>query len=201
MNVAIVGAGNVGQALASALRRGGHQVTYAVRQPDPGQVDQKPMADAVAAADIAVLAVPYGAAAGILQHAAFAGKIVIDATNPLGMGSTGLGLTVGFDSSGAEILAAAAPKVRLVKTFNQTGFENMADARVYSARPVMFAASDDAEARSIALSLVADAGFEAIDLGALRQARLLEPFAMLWIELARKGGVGSGFAFTLIRKE
>jgi predicted dinucleotide-binding enzyme len=164
-------------------------------------MDQGPVSQAVTRADAVILAVPYGAAAEILQDAAFDGKIVIDATNPLVMGPNGLGLSLGFESSGAERLAAAAPKVRLVKTFNQTGFENMGDARVYPFRPVMFAAGDDDEARSVALSLVADAGFDAIDLGALRQARLLEPFAMLWIELARKGEFGPGFVFTLLRKE
>jgi len=88
----------------------------------------------------------------------------------------------------------------LFKTFNQTGFENMADARPYAQRPVMFVAGDDAEGKRTVLALVADAGFEAVDAGGLRAARLLEPFAMLWIELARKQGVGSNFAFSLQRK-
>ena len=47
---------------------------------------------------------------------------------------------------------------------------------------------------------VTDAGFEAIDAGGLRAARLLEPLAMLWIELALKRGLGSGFTFTVQRK-
>jgi predicted dinucleotide-binding enzyme len=70
----------------------------------------------------------------------FAGKIVIDATNPLGMGPGGLGLTLGHSTSGAERIAALAPGARVFKAFNQTGFENLEDARVYSRRPVIFVA-------------------------------------------------------------
>ncbi|MBV9748685.1 MAG: hypothetical protein JO157_07715, partial [Acetobacteraceae bacterium] len=89
---------------------------------------------------------------------------------------------------------------KVFKTFNQTGFETMADTRPYAARPVMFVAGDDEAAKPMVLGLVADAGFEAVDAGGLRAARLIEPLAMLWIELARKRGFGSDFAFTLQRK-
>ena len=61
-------------------------------------------------------------------------------------------------------------------------------------------AGDDTAGKPTVLTLVADAGFDAINIGGLRAARLLEPFAMLWIELARKRGLGSDFAFALLRK-
>jgi predicted dinucleotide-binding enzyme len=64
----------------------------------------------------------------------------------------------------------------------------------------MFVAGDHAPGKPIVTRLVEDAGFEAIDAGGLRAARLLEPLAMLWIELARKRGLGSGFTFALQRK-
>jgi predicted dinucleotide-binding enzyme len=64
----------------------------------------------------------------------------------------------------------------------------------------MFVAGDSDVAKSVVLGLVTAAGFEAIDAGALHAARLLEPLAMLWIELARKRGLGPDFAFTLQRK-
>lgn len=201
MQVAIIGSGNVGSALADALGRAGHQVRFGSREPEPGQANQATFAEAARGADAVILAVPFGAAAEVIAAAGgFAGKVLIDATNPLGMGETGLGLTMGFDTSGAERIAAMAPKARLFKAFNQTGFENMRDSRSYPARPVMFVAGDDAAAKPTVLRLVTDAGFDAIDAGGLRAARLLEPFAMLWIELARKGGVGSDFTFTVQRK-
>ncbi len=201
MQIAIIGSGNVGSALADALGRAGHQICFGSRAAEPGLANQATIANAARGADAVILAVPFGAAAEVIAAAGgFAGKVLIDATNPLGMGETGLGLTMGFDTSGAERIAAMAPKARLFKAFNQTGFENMRDSRSYPQRPVMFVAGDDAAAKPTVLRLVTDAGFDAIDAGGLRAARLLEPFAMLWIELARKGGIGSDFTFTLQRK-
>jgi 8-hydroxy-5-deazaflavin:NADPH oxidoreductase len=127
----------------------------------------------------------------------FAGKILIDATSPLGMGSRGLGLTMGSSTSGAETIAAMAPGAMLFKAFNQTGFENMADATAYATRPVTFVAGDDAAAKPLVMGLVTDAGFEPVDAGDMAESQLLEAYAMLWIELLRKRGLGSDFTFTL----
>ena len=63
----------------------------------------------------------------------------------------------------------------------------------------MFVAGDDEAGKTLVMRLIADTGFEAIDAGKLRAARLLEPYAMLWIELARKRGHGAEFAFALQR--
>lgn len=201
MNVAIIGTGNVGGALAQALRRAGHQVCFGVRAPDPAEPDQRSIRAAVLTADATILAIPFAAAAEVIATASgFPGQVLIDATNPLGMGESGLGLTMGHTTSGAEQIAALAPAALVFKTFNQTGFENMADARPYAVQPVMFVAGDDPAGKQTVMTLVADAGFEPVDAGGLRSSRLLEPFAMLWIELARKRGYGADFTFTLQRK-
>jgi predicted dinucleotide-binding enzyme len=201
VNIAIIGKGNVGSALAAVLARSGHQVVFGVRRPGAEAGDERPVAEAIAAARAVILAVPFDSARDVLRDAGpLGGKIVIDATNPLAMGEDGLRLTLGFSTSGAEQIAELAPGAFVFKAFNQTGFENMADARRYPVRPVMFVAGDDPGGKQIVLTLVKDAGFDAVDIGGLRQSRLLEPFAMLWIELARKGGHGAGFAFALQRK-
>jgi predicted dinucleotide-binding enzyme len=201
MHVAIIGTGSVGGALAAALGRAGHRITFGARAPDRAKSNEAKIADAAAAADAIILAIPFEAAHDVIASASgFVGKVVIDATNPLAMGEGGLGLAMGFTTSGAERIAAMAPKARVFKAFNQTGFENMADARTYATRPAMFVAGDDPAGKAKVLKLVADAGFEAIDLGGLSAARLLEPLAMLWIELARKRGLGTDIAFTLARK-
>ncbi len=114
MNVAIIGSGNVGSALAKALRRGGRQVTFGVREPDPDKPDQASVAAAVEPADATILAVPFAAACEVIASASgFAGRALIDATNPLGMGEEGLGLTKGHTTSGAEQIAALAPAARV----------------------------------------------------------------------------------------
>jgi predicted dinucleotide-binding enzyme len=201
MDIAIFGNGQVGQALAQALRRAGRSLVFGLRNPGADAPDELSLADAAAGAGICILAVPFGAVADVIRAAqGFAGKVVIDATNPLAFGADGLGLTLGFNTSGGEAIQRLAPEAKVFKTFNQTGFENIADVGPYVARPVMFVAGDDAAAKPAVLRLVADAGFEAVDAGDLVRSRLLEPLAMLWIELARKRGQGPDFSFSLQRK-
>jgi predicted dinucleotide-binding enzyme len=201
MKVAMIGSGHVGGALAQALRRGRQSVTFGSRSPDLRRSDETGIAEAVTGADVTILATPFAAAADIIAAAGgFAGRVLIDATNPLSIMEHGLGLTIGHDTSGAEAIAAMAPAAHVFKTFNQTGFENMANAPAYAARPVMFVAGDDANSKPKVLALVESTGFEAVDAGPLRAARLLEPLAMLWIGLGRFGGWGPDFAFTLQRK-
>jgi 8-hydroxy-5-deazaflavin:NADPH oxidoreductase len=198
LNVAIIGNGSVGAALGQALGRCAHQVMFGLRNPARGARHECTIPEAIRQAQVTVLAVPFAAVADVIQSAGdLSGKIVIDATNPLGLTADGLGLTRGFSTSGAEQIAALAPGALLFKAFNQTGFENLADASSYALPPVMFVAGDDANGKRTVMSLVADAGFDAVDLGGLRQARLLEPLAMLWIELARKRGRGPNFTFSL----
>jgi len=201
MKIAIIGAGNVGAALAQAFRRCGHEIVFGVKSPDSEKPDQLAIVEAANSAEVSILAVPFEAVPEVVESASgFADKVVIDATNPLRVGEGGLNLTLGFTSSGAEQIAAQAPRAHLFKTFNQTGFENMANAGRFGLRPVMFVAGDNEAHKPTVLELVADVGFEASDAGGLRAARLLEPFAMLWIELARNRGLGPDFAFSLQRK-
>ncbi len=201
MNVTIVGNGNLGQAIAAALAPSHHKVRFAVRRPDPHDPAQGALADTIAGADVVILAIPHAAAPAVISEGkGFDGKIVVDATNPIVRSDHGPALGIGWSSSGAEEIAKRAPKAKVFKTFNQTGFENLHHARDYAAPPSMFVAGDDPAGKTIVLQLVQDAGFEAIDFGALDGARLLEPLALIWIELARLRGHGPDIAFTLERK-
>ena len=77
----------------------------------------------------------------------------------------------------------------------------MADWGHYATLPVMFAAGDDPAAKALALKLVADLGFDAIDAGPLKAARLLEPFAMLWIDQVMAHGAPRDNAFAFLRRQ
>ena len=81
MRIAVIGAGNIGRTLGTKWANAGHQVVYGVRT--PGAPDTASVADAVASAEVVVLAVPGAAAKGVLARLgdALAGKVVIDATN------------------------------------------------------------------------------------------------------------------------
>ena len=64
----------------------------------------------------------------------------------------------------------------------------------------MFYCGDDVAAKQSVHPLVEQLGFEAIDAGPLSRARLLEPFALLWISLAYAQGQGREIAFKLLRR-
>jgi hypothetical protein len=83
-----------------------------------------------------------------------------------------------------------------VKCFNQTGFGNMAESR----QSVMFVCGDDASANETVRQLAAEIGFDAIAIGALDKARLLEPLPMLWIHLSMTTPLRRDFAFGLLRR-
>jgi predicted dinucleotide-binding enzyme len=86
------------------------------------------------------------------------------------------------------------------KTLNHTGANNMANPAYPGGRLVMFVCGDDARAKPTVLTLVAELGFDAVDAGPLKVARLLEPLAMLWIHLASNQGLGREIAFALLRR-
>jgi len=206
MKLSILGAGNVGMALARALVRAGETVTFGV--PDPakyqaGVAALGPAAKlvstalAVAEGDVVILAVPYTAALAIAASVPdWRGKTLADATNPLAPGLAGLSL--GTSTSGAEEIARRAVGALVVKAFNTTGAENMADSRYAQGQPMMPVAADDAGARQRVMMLATLIGFDAIDMGPLQTARNLEPLAMVWIHLAIKQGQGRRFAFARI---
>lgn len=208
MTISILGAGNVGLALAGAFTRRGESVVLGVPQPAKYTAAVAALgertrltttAEAVAAGEVVILAVPYAAVAAIAHSVDdWQAKVLVDATNPLAPGLAGL--TLGTTTSGAEELARLARGARVVKAFNSTGAENMADARYPGGVPMMPVCGDDAQARQRVMALATLIGFEAVDMGPLSAARYLEPFAMTWIHLAFRQGFGRRFAFGLLRR-
>ncbi len=203
MKISILGAGNVGMALATALIAQGQRVRFGVPRPEKyrdavarlgGPAELGTTADAVAGGDLVILAVPYEAALSIAGSVPdWKGRILVDATNPLAPGLAGL--TVGTTSSGAEEIARLARGARVVKAFNTTGAENMENSRYAGGRIFMPVCGDDAQARERVVALATSLGFDAVDCGGLSAARYLEPFAMTWIYMAIRLGQGRRFAF------
>ena len=210
MKIAVIGAGNVGGTLGKRWAGAGHEVVLGVRDPrsakyaalvsQPGdRIRLASVVEAAAFADVLLLATPWNSAeAAITACGNLSGKIVIDATNPLG---ANFSLTVGFSDSGAEQVARWAPGARVVKAFNTTGFNIMADPILEGRHAVMFVAGDDADAKAAALDLAKAIGFEPVDAGPLTMARQLEPMAVLWISCAYRQGLTRDYAFALIRRQ
>jgi 8-hydroxy-5-deazaflavin:NADPH oxidoreductase len=197
MRIAVIGRGRVGRAIGEGWERAGHTVFYGARVPSGRQ--ELPVARAVASADVVALAAPWSAVAEIAEEAdRFAGKTVIDCTNPFVMMNGRMQLATSC-LSGAEVLAAITPNAYVFKTLNQTGAEHVANARSFASQPTMFVAGDDTARKATVLRLVADLGFEALDAGPLAAARLLESLALLWTEQARRTGNGRDFAFARVQ--
>ncbi|MFN8491119.1 MAG: NAD(P)-binding domain-containing protein [Caldilineaceae bacterium] len=209
MKIAIIGTGNVGQALAVGWTSKGHQVSFGSRDPagakaqaavaaTGGKATAQREQAAVHAAEVVVLAVPWDATETVVKGLGdLAGKVLIDATNPIG---PGFQLAVGKDTSGAELVQSWATHARVVKAFNSTGAENMRNP-IYDGEPTtMFICGDDAAAQSVAKGLAEDLGFAVADTGGLATARYLEPLAMVWIHLAIVQKQGRGIAFKLVQR-
>ncbi|WP_293320366.1 NAD(P)-binding domain-containing protein [Mycobacterium sp.] len=198
-----MGAGNVGSTLGTAWRHRGHEVIFGVRRPDDPKYSSLGTVEtnesATAAADVVVLCTPWQATQAAVQGCGdLSGKVLIDCTNPLTPDVAGL--EVGLTTSGAEEVAKWAPGARVCKAMNQIGAPMM-DGPQLPGTPVMFVCGDDNAAKSVTAGLVAELGFETVDVGDLTLARLLEPYALLWIHLALRRGFGTNFAFGLLRSE
>lgn len=211
MNIAFIGIGQVGSALADALERAGHQVVIAARNPDSASVIaalaknprlavMAPPA-AVAGAEVVFLATPFQANQTALQEAGdLAGKVLVDCTNPVGPG-----LTHGLhsDCSGGEAVQRLVPQAQVVKAFTIYGFENFED-NTYPGygdlRPVMVIAGDDIAAKQTVADLCRQLGWDPLDGGPLANSLHLEHMTLLWIKLARMQGMGPGFVWGLLKR-
>lgn len=201
--VGVIGSGTVGRALAAGFAAHGHEVTIGTRDPAGNEELQAwaaqhdgvaigSFAAAAEASEIVVLAtrgtaVEEAIATAGPQH--FAGKVVIDATNPLAPdpATGGLGLAVGHTDSGGEQVQRALPDARVVKCFNTVNNALMADPG-FNPRQPMFIAGDDEGAKRTVAELLDDFGWDAFDVGGIEQSRQLESLVLLWVAVGRRRG-------------
>ena len=213
MKLAIIGAGNVGGALGANWAQKGHDMFFGVRDPKAektqallkkigGKARAGSAAEMAAFADVIVLSTPWPATEAAIRSMGdnIKGKIILDAINPLTRGPDGIALEIGHSISAGEKVQGWAAGASVFKTLNTTGFGNMANPVFNGVKSVMFVAGDDVANKPKVINLVGDLGFEVIDAGPLRNARLLEAHAMLWIDLALVRGQGRDFAFALLRR-
>jgi predicted dinucleotide-binding enzyme len=195
MNIAIIGAGNVGAALAGAATRAGHTVAISDQKREGAQaVAQKTgaraaesNAAAVQGAEIIIPALYYSAIEGVLGElgAAIDGRVLIDVSNRFGPDDPG---AVIDGSSNAEQIQARAPAARVVKAFNTVFASRQADPTVDGVQLDGFVAGDDAEAKARVMELVQSIGLRPIDAGPLSMARALEAMAGLNMWLNHRNG-------------
>jgi predicted dinucleotide-binding enzyme len=205
MQIAIIGTGNVGGALASKWARAGHNILLGVRDPENFKGKEllanphtsvHSIEQAVSHANVVLLATPAPAAAAVAQSLGnTTGKIIIDSMNiVMGRGPEGF-------SNTADCILTNTTSRSVIKCFNTTGYNNMADT-IYSDVAIdMFMAGDDKEAKSIVRQLALDAGFaDCYDVGGNDKFQMMEQFAFFWINLAMMQGQGRNIAFKLLKR-
>jgi predicted dinucleotide-binding enzyme len=205
MKIAIIGTGNVGGALATKWSMKGHTILLGTRDPqqfkgkelleNPG-TEVFAVEEAVRQSDVILLATPAPAAADVARSLGdTTGKIIIDAMNVvMGRGPEG------FSNTADAILANTATR-KVIKCFNTTGYNNMANTVYNGVRIDAFMAGNDKEAKATVRQLALDAGFaECYDVGGNDKFQLMEQFAFFWINLAMMQGQGREIGFKLLRR-
>jgi 8-hydroxy-5-deazaflavin:NADPH oxidoreductase len=194
MKIGILGSGDVAKALAAGLTEHGHRVTLGTRAPaklaewvgehPPAQAAA--VAEAARSAELVVLAVKGSAASAVLRAAGkdnLAGKVVMDATNPIADEPPRNGvlrLFTTLDESLMERLQEEHPEARFVKAFNSVGSAHMAHPRFAGGPPTMFLCGNDEDARRTVAGLAEELGWQPVDMGTAEAARAIEPLCMLW---------------------
>jgi NADPH-dependent F420 reductase len=183
--VAMIGTGNVGAALGQRFAQNGHSVLYGSRDPNAADVRElvaatgngavaTTQAEAAAQADIVVLAVPWRAAEDVVRSLpSLRGKIIVDPTNPRVMASDGFA-DYPIEDSNAERIARLAPGAHVVKAFSTLGSETMLDPEVAGGPVTVPIVGDDRAAKERVATLAREIGLEAVDVGPLRHARIIE---------------------------
>lgn len=192
--IAILGSGQVGDALAKGFLELGHPVMRGTREPAKleawkqaakGDASVGTTAETAAWGDIVVLAVKGTAAEATIDLAGaanLAGKTVLDATNPISDEAPDHGVLRYFtapNESLMERLQRKAPAAKFVKAFNSVGNAFMFKPP-FQPTPTMFICGDDAAAKQEAAEIVVRFGWEAADMGGVEVARPIEALCQLW---------------------
>lgn len=196
MNIGILGTGMVGQALGVGFLAQGHQVMIGSRDPHSEKVtawvqeqgehaSSGTFAETAAWGEILVLCTLWSGTENALQladAANFAGKVVLDVTNPLVFAPNAPpALALGHTDSGGEQVQRWLPEAHVVKAFNIVGAPHMVNPNFPGGPPDMFIGGNERSAKAIVSQICQDFGWNVIDLGDITAARLLEPMCIAWV--------------------
>jgi 8-hydroxy-5-deazaflavin:NADPH oxidoreductase len=205
MKIAIIGAGNVGGALALGWAKAGHEIIIGAKDPNSDKVKKvtvqnnsikiKSVKEASNEAEVILIAATSSAVNEISkQLGEVKDKVIIDAMNSIAVESAGY-------PNSFEALKSLTNCENIVKCFNSTGFENMFNPKFGSIAADMFVAGNSLKGKQIATQLAKDIGFaECYDLGGDHRVEMLEQLAMIWVNLAIFQKQGRNIAFKVLKK-
>ena len=206
MNITIIGNGNMAKGIATRLVSGGHKVTIHAHDEDKGNelvahlktvsssADVSVATVGSSVDDIVILATPYTETETIAkQYDGFAGKTVIDITNPVDFNTFQLIPEPG--QSGAQEIAKLLPQATVVKAFNTTLAGALEAGKIDGKELDVFIAGDDETAKKQVSELIKSSGMRPIDVGPLANARHLEGFGL--IQMAVQDQIGTNWMSSL----
>ncbi len=213
MKVGVLGSGEVAKTLASGFVKHRHLVMLGSRSPEklkdwagkhPTEATGT-FATAAAFGEVIVLAVKGSAAGEALRLAGeknLAGKVIIDACNPIADEPPSHGVLKFFttlNESLMEQLQKHFPDARFVKAFNSVGAAFMINPQFRDGKPTMFICGNDDAAKKAVTGILDQFGWDTADKGGAEAARAIEPLCMLW---CIPGFLRNewGHAFKLLRK-
>lgn len=193
--IGVLGSGQVGQVLAGGFIKYGYEAMIGTRNPaklEEWQASAGEQAsvgsfdETVRFGDIVIIAVPGRVAEELVESLgadSFAGKTVIDATNPISEAPAANGVLeyfTGQNESLMERLQQLAPEASFVKAFNSVGNAFMINPQFPDGKPTMFICGNDEGAKGKVGEILDQFGWEVEDMGAVEAARAIEPLCMLW---------------------
>lgn len=205
MKIAILGAGNVGGALARGWAKAGHHIFLGVRDVSADKVrillrfhpniKAMPVTEAAQDAEVILIALPVSSVVSVAKQLGdLKDKIVIDATNALFQKPEPYRHAV-------EVFKKLTNCAVVVKCFNSAGFETMENPFYDNTAADMFVAGDNPKGKEVAARLAKDLEFaECYDFGGEDKIELLESFALAWINLAMFQKEGRNIAFKVLRR-
>lgn len=189
----VLGSGDVGKVLAGGLRAIGYDVMIGSREPEKlaewtrgaGKgIANGTFEETAKFGDVIVLATLGAGTENAIRLGGvrnFAGKVVIDATNPLDFSKGMPQLYVGHSDSLGEQVQRWIPDARVVKAFNTVGNAHFVKPDFPNGPPDMFIAGNDAGAKLTVSDICKQFGWGVIDLGGIESSRHLEPMCMVWV--------------------
>ena len=208
MKIGIIGTGRLGSALGKIWAEKGHEIMFGSKDPQKakklansigGNVNGGTYKEAADFSDVVVLAIPWsGAKESIKAAGDLKGKIIVDSTTTAAphLG----GAIIQITPSAAEKIVKWTEGAKVIKAVHTVGVESLDKLQFGTQQASLFICGDDLDAKSKTKQLGLDLGFDVIDAGPLINARLIEPMAMLWIELAYNQGMGTDIAFKLLTR-
>ncbi|HXQ93884.1 MAG TPA: NADPH-dependent F420 reductase [Thermoplasmata archaeon] len=203
MKIGILGSGDVGQHLGLGFASTGNEVKIGSREPSSAKLakwksEAGPKAstgsfeEAAKFGEVVVVATLWSGTESAIQlanPAHLAGKVVIDATNPLAFRENAPpGLALGHTDSGGEQVQRWLPKSHVVKAFNIVGNAHMFRPNFPGGPPDMFYCGNDAGAKKSVAQILTSFGWTPVDLGGIEGARILEPLCLLWVSYMMASG-------------